>query len=69
MRDHLTTQVAAWERIGHPALLERFILRNGKTFTPRARIGRKRMANQCFMNAAQHVMRARGQYEIGRAHV
>jgi hypothetical protein len=50
--DTLTESVLSWEYLGHPALLERFVLRNGKAYKPRKRIGQKRKAKQCYANAA-----------------
>jgi len=56
MLDTLTQMVSSWEKLGHPALLERFVLRNGKPYAPRKRIGRKRAAKQCFSNATHAVL-------------
>jgi len=55
IKENLEQSVAAWEFLGVPALLERFVLRNGKAFKPRKRIGRKRKAKMCFMNAFDFV--------------
>lgn len=60
IRDNLVQMVSAWERLGRPAMLERFVLRNGKAYTPRNRIGRKGKAKECFSNAAQHVLQKAG---------
>lgn len=38
-------------------MLERFVLRNGKEFKPRKRIGRKGKAGLCYMNAAHAVFK------------
>jgi hypothetical protein len=65
LRDSLAESVANWERLGHPALLERFVLRNGKAYTPRKRIGRKRKAKECFSNATQAVWDRGGTYVEG----
>lgn len=56
LREHLTQTVESWSKLGHPALLERFILRNGKEFTPCPRIGEAGEPKRCFSNAARHVM-------------
>jgi hypothetical protein len=58
----LEDAVASWERLDHPALLERFVLRNGRHFKPSPRIGRKRRAHRCFENAALFVRDRREQY-------
>ena len=55
LHENLTDRMTQWERLGHPALLDRFVLRNGKPYTGRKRIGRKKAAKQCFMNAAHAV--------------
>jgi hypothetical protein len=65
IRDMLAEQIANWECLGHPALLERFVLRNGKVFAPRKRIGRKRKAKECFSNATKVVMGGTGTYVEG----
>jgi len=57
LREMLETEVSNWACLGHPALLSRFILRHGRTFTPRKRLGRRQRAKQCFLNAAQIVFR------------
>jgi hypothetical protein len=65
IRDVLEDSVANWARLGHPALLERFVLRNGKAYAPCKRIGRKCKAKQCFANATHHVLDAGGTYVEG----
>lgn len=57
LKDYLTQEVANWEFIGAPALLQRFVLRNGKSYTPTKRIGRRGIPKQCFDNAARAVLR------------
>jgi hypothetical protein len=52
----LTEQVSNWALLGHPALLDRFILRNGKLYTPTKRIGPKRKPKECFGNATKYVL-------------
>lgn len=34
IKEHLELEVKSWERVGHPALLQRFVLRNGKVMQP-----------------------------------
>src|SRR5215831_1735265 len=58
--DHLNHAITAWEKLGQPALLERFVTRNGQPFTYTKRVGRKGAPKQCFANAATYVMRNRG---------
>lgn len=54
----LEAQVKRWEHLGHPALLERFILRNGHTgkAQKRPKKWRKRPNKECFKNAAEFVI-------------
>lgn len=53
LKEELETQVIGWEFIGHPAISQRFVLRNGKAFAPRARPGnvKKGKVGYCFANA------------------
>lgn len=53
----LRREIDNWEQLGHPALLQRFVLRNGKAFTPRRRWVRKGEAKACYMNAAHVTLR------------
>ena len=57
LRESLTGMMESWARLGHPAPLERFVLRHGKAFTPGKRVGRKGKAGLCFMNAAKAVFK------------
>jgi hypothetical protein len=59
LQNQLQQLVDGWEAIGHSALLERFVLRNGKAFAPGKRIGRKGKAKECFKNATDFVLRHR----------
>jgi hypothetical protein len=61
----LAERVSIWERLGHPSLLERFVLRNGKVYTPRKRIGHRRKAGECYGNATKHVLNNDGVYVEG----
>ena len=67
IREYLASHVAAWERMGHPDLLERFVLRNGKEFKPGKRKGHKRRAKECFSNAVRSMERYGGTYVEGFA--
>ena len=57
LQEILTEQVEGWATLGHPALLDRFILRNGKAFAPGNRIGRKGAPKECYGNATKFVFR------------
>jgi hypothetical protein len=61
----LTEQVAGWATLGHAAIMERFVLRNGRAYTPRLRIGRAGRPKQCYANAAKCALRGRGTYVEG----
>ena len=64
----LKQEVEGWETLGTASLLQRFVLRNGKPFAPRHRLGHKRKARQCFANAANFVLSKRaGTYVEGFA--
>jgi hypothetical protein len=64
----LKQEMEGWATLGHAALLQRFVIRNGKPFTPRKRIGRKRKAKMCFSNSTDFVVRnRRGTYVEGYA--
>jgi hypothetical protein len=66
--DRLKEEIASWETLGVPSLLQRFVVRNGKSFTPRQRIGHKRKAKMCFMNAAHFALdKCAGVYVEGYA--
>lgn len=55
IRDALQSQIAAFERIGHPALMERFILRNGRVMETIEFRDALYPAKACFMNATHYV--------------
>jgi hypothetical protein len=57
IKQDLTERVENWAMLGHPSLLERFVLRNGKAYTPGKRIGHKRTPKECYANAANFVLR------------
>jgi len=56
----LNDEIKSWELIGTPSLIQRFVVRNGRPFTPTKRIGRKRKARMCFMNSTNFVLGMRG---------
>jgi hypothetical protein len=55
LREYLEQTAASWARLQHPAMMERFVLRNGQEFRGRKRPKgyRKGTAKQCFANAAR----------------
>ena len=57
IKQEIEDQVARWERLGSPALLDRFILRNGHEGIAQSRPkGLRKLADkQCFRNAALNV--------------
>ena len=65
LESSLRRMVDGWESLGHPALLERFVLRNGRAFTPRKRIGRRRKARHCFQNSTHFISEQDGEYVEG----
>jgi hypothetical protein len=65
LQEQLKQLADGWECLGHPAVLERFVLRNGKAFAPGKRIGKKMKAKECFKNATSYVMKSGGTYVEG----
>jgi hypothetical protein len=65
IKQDITERVDQWARLGHPAMLDRFILRNGKVYTPTKRIGHKRTPKECFANATRYVLKNGGTYVEG----
>jgi hypothetical protein len=61
----LDQQIETWEMLNVPALLERFVRRNGKWFAPVKRIGTKREPKACFSNATTFVQKRGGKYVEG----
>lgn len=53
LTEMLEQEVQVRERLGHPAILAMFVLRNGKPYQPAKRIGRKGPPHNCFQNATQ----------------
>jgi hypothetical protein len=58
----LDEQVFNWGRLGHPALIERFVLRNGTLYDGCARPKgvRRGQMKECFRNSANAVFRNQG---------
>jgi hypothetical protein len=63
IKEYLTEEVSNWEFIGHPALMQRFVLRNGKEYQPVKRIGPKGEPKGCFGNATNVVLKKRAAAE------
>ncbi|MBA3548824.1 MAG: hypothetical protein H0T76_20265 [Nannocystis sp.] len=49
--DVIQQQIDAWGHVGHPALMERFVQRNGRAFQPAPYRGRRKTPKMCFKNA------------------
>ena len=50
---HLDQQIAAFEKMGHPCVMERFVKRNGKAYDGAKFSGKRGPKKMCFMNAAK----------------
>ena len=51
IRDMIEMEIELWGRVGHPALLQRFILRNGREYRP-VKTAIADEPKHCFQNAA-----------------
>lgn len=51
IREYLEQMVKGLESIGHPAIMERFVLRNGKEFVAQPFTGLRATPKECFSNA------------------
>ena len=71
LRGILAAEIDAWQRLGHPALLQRFVLRNGTAGTWQPLPDGMQMGEQkqCFMNAAQLTLHAGLRYVEGFCYV
>lgn len=58
-------EVENWERVGHPALLQRFVQRKGRAFEPPKKLVERMEPNECFANATLYVQRFGGTYVEG----
>jgi hypothetical protein len=65
IRDRITQEIDMWEGIGAPAIMQRFILRNGEEFKAQPYSGRRGTPNECFCNAACDVGINDGTYAEG----
>ena len=65
----LNSLVGIYHVVGAPALLERFVLRNGTRFdgVPRPRGFRRKKAKECFANATRLALDGAGTYYEGYA--
>lgn len=52
--EQLKRQIDGWEQIGGAALMERFVLRNGKPFVGTAFSGRRGTIKECYCNALEY---------------
>lgn len=64
-REILQKNIDMYAQIGHPAIIERFVLRNGKEFKGSPFTGRRWKAKECFRNAT--INQAYGTYVEGYA--
>jgi hypothetical protein len=64
---HLEREIETWAQLRIPALLQRFVVRNGHAYEPMARIGPKQPDKDCFKNATEYVLADGGQYVEGYA--
>lgn len=55
IKERLEADVDAWAKVGHPALIERFVLRHGEVMKPIAYRDSLYPQGQCFMNATHYV--------------
>lgn len=53
IKDRIQQQIEHMAMIGHPALMERFILRNGQEMTPASEHGERMTPKECFSNATE----------------
>lgn len=67
LREQLEREVDGWEQIGHPAILQRFVLRNGREFQRAPDKLRMGKSGLCFMNAYHVMDRGAGTYVEGFA--
>lgn len=68
IKQQLEDRVAQWEAIGHPAIMERFVLRNGTYRKGVAYKGRPGVPKQCFSNATHLLWQGKvDSYEEGFA--
>lgn len=57
IREFIDISIRNWATLRHPALMERFLLAQGKEYVPGPRVGRKMTPKQCFRNAAHVALR------------
>jgi hypothetical protein len=65
LQEYLADEVKHWAVIGHPALMQRFILRNGKAFSKIAPQPKRMKAKHCFANCTRWVQKRGGTYVEG----
>lgn len=51
IEERIRQEVENWSKIGHPALMQRFLLRNGSAFEAQPFQGRRGKRGECFRNA------------------
>lgn len=65
IKEMITDYVALTAPLGHPALLERFLLRNGKEYATTPPVGPLGTPGFCFGNAYEAALAGRGTYTEG----
>lgn len=65
IKEMLTDYVALTAPLGYPALLERFLLRNGKEYATTPPVGPLGTPGLCFGNAYEAALAGRGTYTEG----
>lgn len=65
LQDLLLNEIECWRKVGHPAPMQRFVLRNGHGFTgaPLPEGYRRSTPKQCFYNACRLMDRGLEYYE------
>jgi hypothetical protein len=56
LRDEIQKVAETWAKIGRPALIEHFVLRNGRVYEPCGLIGERRAPKACFQNASRFAL-------------
>lgn len=56
LQRYLDSTATNWATLGHPATIERFVLRQGKCYDIGQRIGPRGTPKECFSNAANFVL-------------
>lgn len=52
IKAHLEQEYENWKKLGHPAVMQRFVLRNGRQYKAAPYTGKRLPKKECFSNAA-----------------